>query len=74
MVIYIEDVLARRHAAAPLATNRVVAAGGSRDRSHAATPHARRAESMTTLLPAIGMPHAGAVVDLSTIYAEASLV
>ena len=74
MVIYIQDVLARRHAATQMATNRMVAAGGNRARSHPAPSHIRRSALMATMLPNSGGAHLYPAIDLPTLYAEASLV
>lgn len=74
MVIYIQDVLARRQAAALLATIRMAAAGGTRGRTQAAGPRTGRAALMATLIAPTLPLHTAAAADLPTLYAEATLV
>jgi hypothetical protein len=74
MVIFIQDVLAQRRATAVLATNRMVASGGKRNRSYPAPAQSRRTASTTSLLPGSDNGYLPSALDLPALYAEATLV
>lgn len=74
MVIYIQDVLAKRRAAALLATIRMAATGGTRGRAHAVAAHTGRAAFTATPVSSAICSQATTAADLPTLYAEATLI